>query len=99
MLTEPTVLFFRAWERHQPYEDRVRQNSAFLERVEDPVELPRLRAEMARAVHGRQAAVDEQIEQLELRIGDLESEAEWLRAERERLLAKEAPRRRLLRRS
>jgi glycosyltransferase involved in cell wall biosynthesis len=71
MLTEPTVLFFRAWERQQPYEDRVRQNATFLERVRDPAELPRLRAEMARAVHARHAAVDEQIEQLELRIGDL----------------------------
>ena len=27
MLTEPTVLFFRAWDRDQPYEDRVRQNA------------------------------------------------------------------------
>ncbi|HMJ94393.1 MAG TPA: glycosyltransferase [Thermoleophilaceae bacterium] len=97
MLTEPTVLFFRAWERHQPYEDRVRQNSAFLERIRNPAELPRLRAEMARAVHERQATVDEQIEELKLRIGDLESEAEWLRGERERLLEKPAPRRRLRR--
>jgi hypothetical protein len=86
MLTEPTVLFFRAWERHQPYEERVRQNSEFLERVLDPAELTRLRAEMAHAVHGRQAAVDEQVERLELRIGDLEAEAAWLRGERERLL-------------
>jgi glycosyltransferase involved in cell wall biosynthesis len=86
MLTEPTVLFFPAWERNQPYEDRIRQNAAFLERVQDPAELPRLRAEMARAVHERQAAVDEQIERLELRIGDLEAEATWLRGERERLL-------------
>ena len=39
MLTEPTVLFFRAWHRDQPYEDRVRQNSAFLERIRDPAEL------------------------------------------------------------
>jgi glycosyltransferase involved in cell wall biosynthesis len=85
MLTEPTVLFFRAWRRHQPYEDRVRQNTAFLERIRDPAELPRLRAEMAQAVHGRQAALDEEIERLELRIGDLEAEAAWLRAERERL--------------
>jgi glycosyltransferase involved in cell wall biosynthesis len=99
MLTEPTILFFRAWERHQPYDDRVRQNSAFLERMRDPAELARLRAEMARTVHGRLAAVDERIEHLELRIGDLEVEAEWLRGERERLLAKQAPRRRLLGRS
>jgi glycosyltransferase involved in cell wall biosynthesis len=86
MLTEPTVLFFRAWERHQPYEDRVRQNGAFLERIHDPAELPRVRAEMARAVHERQAAMDEEIERLELRIGDLVAEAAWLRGERERLL-------------
>ena len=86
MLTEPTVLFFRAWRRQQPYEDRVRQNSAFLERIRDPAELPGLRAEMARAVYERQAAVDEHIERLELRIGDLEAEAAWLRGERERLL-------------
>jgi glycosyltransferase involved in cell wall biosynthesis len=86
MLTEPTVLFFRAWERDQAYEDRVRQNRAFLERIRDPVELPRLRAEMARAAHGRQADLEERIERLELRIGDLEAEGVWLRAERERLL-------------
>jgi glycosyltransferase involved in cell wall biosynthesis len=99
MLTEPTVLFLRNWERHQPYEDRVRQNSAFLERILDPAELPKLRAELARAVHGRQGAVDEEIERLELRIGDLEAEAVWLRGERERLLSEQAPRRRLLRRA
>jgi glycosyltransferase involved in cell wall biosynthesis len=99
MLTEPTVLFFRAWHRDQPYEDRVRQNGAFLERIRDPAELPLLRAEMARAVHERQAAVDEQIERLELRIGDLEKEGVWLRGERERLLAEATPtRRRFLRR-
>jgi glycosyltransferase involved in cell wall biosynthesis len=100
MLTEPTVLFFRAWERDQAYEDRVRQNGAFLKRVRDPAELPALRAEMARAVHERQAAVDGQIERLELRIGDLVAEGEWLRGERERLLSEATPRRRrLLRRS
>jgi glycosyltransferase involved in cell wall biosynthesis len=97
MLAEPTVLFFRAWERHQPYEDRVRQNSAFLERIRDPAELPQLRAELAHAVHGRQGAVDEQIERLELRIGDLKAEAEWLRAERERLLSEQVPKRPLRR--
>jgi hypothetical protein len=90
MLTEPTVLFFRSWERHQPYEERVRQNTEFLERIQDPAGLPRLRAEMARAVHARQAALDEQIEALELRIGDLEAEGAWLRGERERLLAETA---------
>jgi glycosyltransferase involved in cell wall biosynthesis len=96
MLTEPTVLFLRSWERHQPYEDRVRQNSAFLERIRDPARLPLLRAEMARAVHERQAAVDEQIERLELRIGDLKAEGDWLRGERERLLSEATPRRRRL---
>jgi glycosyltransferase involved in cell wall biosynthesis len=90
MLAEPTVLFFRAWERDQPYEDRVRQNAAYFERTLDPAELARLRAEMARAVHARQAAVDEEIERLELRIGDLEAETAWLRGERERLLAETA---------
>ena len=99
MLTEPTVLFLRNWERHQPYEDRVRQNGALLERIRDPAELPLLRAEMARAVHERQAAVDEQIERLELQIGDLKVEGEWLRGERERLLAEAVPKRRRFRRS
>jgi glycosyltransferase involved in cell wall biosynthesis len=93
MLTEPTVLFFRAWERDQPYEDRVRQNAAFLERVRDPAKLMRLRVEMARAANRRHADLDEDVERLELRIGDLEAELEWLRAERERLSAEAAVRR------
>ena len=93
MLTEPTVLFFRAWHREQPYEDRVRQNGEFLERIRDPGELAKLRAEMARAVNGRQAAFEEQMEQLELRIGDLEAEVTWLRGERERLMAESNVRR------
>ena len=92
MLTEPTVLFFRAWHREQPYEDRVRQNGAFLERIRDPAELVKLRAEMARAVNGRQALLEEQMEQLELRIGDLEAHGAWLNEERERLLAEAAVR-------
>jgi glycosyltransferase involved in cell wall biosynthesis len=91
MLAEPTVLFFRSWHRNQPYDDRVRQNSGFLERIRDPAELPRLRAEMAHAVHQRQADLDEEIERLNLRIGDLEAEAVWLRAERERLSSDGAP--------
>jgi glycosyltransferase involved in cell wall biosynthesis len=87
MLAEPTVLFFRNWSRGQPYEDRVRQNGEYLERIRDPAELARLRAEMDRAVHGRHAALDEEIERQVLRIGDLEAERNWLLGERERLLA------------
>ena len=92
MLAEPTVLFFRSWHRNQPYEDRVRQNGEFLARIQNPGELARLRAEMDRAVHGRQAALDEEIERLGLRIGDLEAERHWLLGERERLLAETADR-------
>jgi glycosyltransferase involved in cell wall biosynthesis len=87
MLTEPTVLFFRAWNREQPYDERVRQNAKFLAGIGDAPELARLRAQMARVVHERQAALDAEIERLELRVGDLEAEATWLRGERERLLA------------
>jgi glycosyltransferase involved in cell wall biosynthesis len=90
MLTEPTVLFFRAWHRNQPYEDRIRQNGEFLERIRDPAELVRLRAEMARAVHERHAELDEEIERRDLAIGDVENEAAWLRGERERLLSEAA---------
>jgi hypothetical protein len=86
MLTEPTVVFLRNWQRDQPYKDRVRQNRELLERIRDPAELQRLRAEMARAVLTGRAILDEEIEQLGLRIGDLEVEAAWLRGERERLL-------------
>ena len=95
MLTEPTVLFFRAWHRDQPFDDRVRQNRAFLDRTRNPAELARLRTEMAGAVHRRQADLDAEIERLGLRIGDLETEATWLRSERERLrqeAASERPR-------
>jgi hypothetical protein len=93
MLTEPTVLFFRAWHRDQPYEDRVRQNGAFLDRIRDPAELVKLRAELTRVINARQATLEEQMEQLELRIGDLEAQVAWLSGERERLIAEGTVRR------
>jgi glycosyltransferase involved in cell wall biosynthesis len=49
MLAAPTVLHFRATGRVQDYAHRVEQNRGFLERMDDPRELGRLRAEMALA--------------------------------------------------
>ena len=40
---EPTVLHFRATGREQPWDDRVRQNAAWLARMADPAELDRMR--------------------------------------------------------
>lgn len=43
MTDEPTVLHFRATGRTQPWDERVAQNTAWLERIGSPDELPRLR--------------------------------------------------------
>lgn len=47
MVSAPTVLFFNAWQREQPWRDRVAQNAGFLARLRDPAQLARLRGEMA----------------------------------------------------
>lgn len=46
---KPTVLFFRATGREQPYAERVQQNRSFLERMGDERELVRIRSEMVLA--------------------------------------------------
>ena len=79
-IASPTVLHLRATGRQQPYAERIEQNRALLDRVEDPVELARLRAEMGRAVYSRLA--DHQQEAHHLRL-----EVESLRAQLERASA------------
>lgn len=48
MTDEPTVLHFRATGRTQPWNERVAQNTAWLERINSPEELPELRRALRR---------------------------------------------------
>jgi hypothetical protein len=62
---EPTVLHFRASGREQAWPLRVRQNAAWLERIEDRAARRELRLELRRARGERDARVAEQIASLE----------------------------------
>jgi glycosyltransferase involved in cell wall biosynthesis len=74
---QPTHLHFRASGREQAWQLRVRQNAAWLARISDPVELPALRVELARA-HGEWAA---RALALERRAGELHRTVDALHAE------------------
>ncbi|MDW5595978.1 glycosyltransferase family A protein [Conexibacter stalactiti] len=82
---EPTHLHFRATERDQPWADRVRQNTAWLERLEDPGELSRLRVELRRVRELRDAALLERAEAAESWARQLERNAADERSWREQL--------------
>ncbi|MGB2710452.1 MAG: glycosyltransferase family A protein, partial [Conexibacter sp.] len=69
MSIEPTHLHFRASGREQAWPLRVRQNAAWLARLEDPVQLQQLRIALQRAQGERDA-------RLQARIAELEREAQ-----------------------
>ena len=57
MTSEPTVLHFRATGREQTWTDRVRQNTAWFERISDQGRLAELRHELRRARSERDAGL------------------------------------------
>jgi hypothetical protein len=71
----PTLLHFRATTREQPWEDRVRQNSAWFERIADPVERARFRRDYAQALGEREQARLDEVAELERRLAEARSEA------------------------
>lgn len=77
MVGAPTVLFFQAEKREQAWDERLAQNAAFLERIRDPAQLAKLRAELAFAcsVSAQRAALLQR-----------DSELSHLRAERDELI-------------
>jgi len=81
LVAAPTVLVCQATGRHQPWRERVAQNQQLLARLDDPAALAALRRDMARAVHSRIAAVEDQDHHRGLRIAELERELASLRAE------------------
>jgi len=98
---DPTVLHFRATGRVQDWPDRVRQNTAWWERVSDPAELPELRRTLRRVRAERDAtladgadALAEQVTRLledhvrnGRRLAELAGDNEALRSERDALVA------------
>ena len=99
MIAAPTVLFFSAWERDQRWPERVAQNSAFLARLRDPVELARLRGEMALAcsagAHADAAALKQAGERELLRERELAAAGEREAAMKRELAAARAEQDRL----
>jgi glycosyltransferase involved in cell wall biosynthesis len=78
----PTLLHFRATTRDQPWDDRVRQNTGWFERMGDPVERARLRRDYAQALGEREQARLDEIAELERRLQVARHEAELLREQR-----------------
>ena len=72
---DPTVLHFRATDRVQPWSDRVRQNTAWSERLDDAAELAGIR----RALGALRDDRDTRILGL---LADCERELAWIRATR-----------------
>jgi glycosyltransferase involved in cell wall biosynthesis len=74
MSPEPTLLHFRATGRRQPWDDRVRQNAAYLAALEDPYERHHLRVRMRRLRAQRDAVDVEYARALRAHVAWLESE-------------------------
>ncbi len=97
--SEPTVLHFRATGRVQEWPDRVRQNTAWSERIHDPEELRALRGILRRVRSGRDAALADDADrraaeitgllaalaEAEGRVAELTGERDGLRADAEAL--------------
>jgi Glycosyl transferase family 2 len=69
---EPTVLHFRASGREQAWPLRVRQNTAWLHRLEDPQGLLEQRIRMRRAGAEREASIEESAAELDQRTAALQ---------------------------
>ncbi len=87
MTDEPTVLHFRATDRDQPWPERVRQNTTWLQRIGDPEALAALRRELRRQRAEREAEWMGDIESLSARLELADAEVARL-AESERTLAR-----------
>ena len=79
MTAEPTVLHFRATGRRQPWPDRVRQNTAWSERMNEPGRLRELRRELRRVRSARDAELIDRSLELE-RLREVERELELIHA-------------------
>jgi glycosyltransferase involved in cell wall biosynthesis len=91
MVLTPTVLFFRASERQQSWPERVAQNTAFLSRMRDRVELGRLRAELAFAcaagAHAELSAARGHAAALEAHRDALQADRDNLRVDRDAIVS------------
>ena len=92
-LAAPTVLHLRGTGRGQSPAERIEQNRALFLRMDDPVELARLRAEMGHAMYRRFADHQQEGHHLKLEVEELRrrleaeaADAEKLRQLRERLM-------------
>jgi glycosyltransferase involved in cell wall biosynthesis len=75
-IASPTVLHLRGTGRPQSHAERIEQNRALLERMRDPVELARLRAEMGHAVFRRLADHQQESHHLRLEVESLQAQLE-----------------------
>jgi glycosyltransferase involved in cell wall biosynthesis len=71
------VLHFRGTDRAQSWPDRVQQNTAWLERLEDPAELAALRRRLARLRMERDAAVVGRLAERDRRLAHIEGTPWW----------------------
>jgi glycosyltransferase involved in cell wall biosynthesis len=82
MTGTPTALIFQAFNRGQPWPERVAQNARWLARIEDPDELSRVRAELDRAFREADAWRLGQIAERDRELAALRAELDGIRRSR-----------------
>jgi hypothetical protein len=85
-IAAPTVLHLRGTGRAQSPAERIEQNRNLLERISDPVELARLRAEMGHAVYRRLADHQQEAHHLRLEAEALRKQTRDLNATLDRVV-------------
>jgi GT2 family glycosyltransferase len=78
---EPTVLHFRATGREQTWDERVRQNTQWLERISDPARAPQLRDALVTARSSWEADLIERLDEAEQTAAAQRAELDRLRGE------------------